>query len=97
MDMPRVTAVEHLGGRVLKITFSDHLVRELDLTEMLRGALESIDNDSVFGQVTVDPITKTLTWPTGVDLDPDVLTGEYPPASGPAPTVVAEYRLETSN
>ncbi len=94
--MPRVIDVEYLGGRVLKITFSDHLVRELDFTGTLDGVLASIDNDTVFGQVSVDPFGKTLTWPTGVDLDPDVLAGDQPPASGDGPRVQAEYRLETN-
>ncbi len=95
--MPRVIDVEYLGGRALKVTFSNHKVRELDFTAMLDGILRSIDDDNVFGQVTVDPITKTLTWPTGVDLDPDVLSGDQMPANGPGPTVLAEYRLEASN
>ncbi len=95
--MPRPTDIEHLGGRVLKVTFSDGLVRELDFTGTLVGVLAAIDDDTVFGQVTIDPISKTLTWPTGVDLDPDVLAGEQSPANGNSPQVLAEYRLEISN
>lgn len=94
--MRRVIDVEYLGGRVLKVTFSDYLVRELDFADTLQGVLSSIDDDTVFGQVTVDPVSRTLTWPTGVDLDPDVLVGDQTPATGNGPVVQAEYRLETN-
>lgn len=35
----RVTSVEHLGGRVLKLVFTDGLVRELDFEGALQGIL----------------------------------------------------------
>jgi len=96
MNESRVIAVEYLGDRSLKITFSDHQVRELDLSPMLVGVLQSIDNDDFFAQVCVNPETKTLAWPNGIDLDPDVLAGRHAPASGQQPTVLADYRLEAS-
>ncbi len=34
-------------------------------------------DDSLFAQVAVDPELGTITWPNGVDLDPDVLHGDY--------------------
>ncbi|MSY13900.1 MAG: DUF2442 domain-containing protein, partial [Actinobacteria bacterium] len=50
----RVTAVGHLGGRSLRIAFSDGLVRELDFEGVLDGLLSSIDNDETFAAVTVE-------------------------------------------
>lgn len=38
----RVAAVEHLGARLLRITFSDGLVRELDFANTLPGVLATI-------------------------------------------------------
>ena len=75
----RVTDVEHLGGRLLRVMFSDGLVRELDFADQLPGVLASIDNDASFAAVTVDPIAGTASWPNGIDLDPDVLHGDHSP------------------
>jgi hypothetical protein len=48
MDAARVTDVEHLGGRVLRVVFADGLVRELDFSGALPGVLSVIDDDAVF-------------------------------------------------
>ncbi|MGD9703802.1 MAG: DUF2442 domain-containing protein [Acidimicrobiia bacterium] len=94
MDAARVTDVEHLGGRVLRIVFADGLVRELDFAGALPGVLSAIDNDDVFPTVTVDSVARTISWPAGVDFDPDVLHGDQPPASGTGPKVLREYHSE---
>ncbi len=44
----RVTNVDHVGGRTLRVTFSDGLVRELDFAGALPGVLATIDHDEVF-------------------------------------------------
>jgi len=92
----RVTNVVFLGGRSLSITFSDGLVRELDFTGTLVGLLAELDDLGRFSTVGVDPITGTLCWPDGIDLDPDVLHGDAAPATAMAPRVIREYRLEQS-
>jgi Protein of unknown function (DUF2442) len=90
----RVTAVEHLVARLLRITFSDGLVRELDFAEAMPGVLGCIDDDEVFAGVAVDAIAGTICWPNGIDLDPDVLHGDHVAASDVQPRVVREYRLQ---
>lgn len=92
--LARVTAVRHLGARRLRVTFSDGLVRELDFARALPGELARIDDDGVFASVTVDDVAGTVSWPVGIDLDPDVLHGDREPASVPAPRVIREYRLQ---
>lgn len=93
----RVVAVEHLGGRRLRLTFSDGLVRELDLAGVLAGGgFESLDDEAVFRQVSIDPIAGTIRWPGGIDLDPDVLHGDFKPATGRGPTVLREYQLRAT-
>ncbi len=92
--MARVVEVEHLGDRVLRVVFSDGLVRELDFAGALPGILASIDDDSVFATVDVDQIAGTVCWPNGIDLDPDVLHGDRTPASAQRVRVVREYRLQ---
>jgi hypothetical protein len=92
--LARVTAVEHLGARLLRVTFSDGLVRELDLADALPGVLATIDDDAAFAEVTVDSVAGTICWPNGIDLDPDVLHGDHASASVVQPRVVREYRLQ---
>ena len=83
-----------MGGLQLRLTFSDGLVRELDLGPLLRGGVfDELREPEVFARVKVDEVAGTITWPNGVDLDPDVLHGDHPPASGKAATLVREYRL----
>lgn len=94
MDAARVIEVEHLGGRVLRVVFSDGLVRELDFAGALPGVLAIIDDDDVFPNVTVDAVARTVTWPEGVDFDPDVLHGDQAPASGTGPKLLREHHRE---
>lgn len=96
MQPARVTSVEHLGGRVLRLAFSDGLVRELDFTGTLTGVLATIDDDAVFGSVQVDPVALTICWPGGIDLDPDVLHGDHMPASGANARLIREFRQQAA-
>ncbi|MBS1847932.1 MAG: DUF2442 domain-containing protein [Actinobacteria bacterium] len=92
-DLVRVASVEFLGARVLRVEFSDGLVRELDFAAALPGIFSTIDNDELFGQALVDETARTVAWPNGLDLDPEVLHGDVAPASGVAPRVVREFHL----
>ncbi len=92
--LARVTAVEHLGVRALRVTFSDGIVRELDFTDKLPGLLPSIDNDEAFSHAAVDPVAGPVCWPNGIDLDPDVLHGDQAAAPALQPRLVSEYRLQ---
>lgn len=93
--LARVREVEVIGNRSLRITFTDDLVRELDLASILTGVLAALDSDDAFAAVRVDAVAGTVCWPGGVDLDPDVLHGDRPAAS-PAgtPRLIRQYRLE---
>ena len=95
--LARVTAVEHLGACLLRVTFSDGLVRELDFTDALPGVFATIDEDEVFAGVAVDSVAGTICWPNGIDLDPDVLHGDDASASAIQPRVVREYRLQQTS
>lgn len=98
MERPaRIVAVEHLGGFALRLTFSDDLVRELDFAGVLRGGVFTpLEDPSAFAAVYVDEESGTIAWPSGVDLDPDVLHGDHEPASGGAPRVLREYQVHTT-
>ena len=77
---PRVTEVEPLKGFVLRLTFTDGLVREVDLSDDLWGPMaEPLKDPGYFARVRVDPELGTVVWPNGYDLDPDVLHGDFEP------------------
>jgi hypothetical protein len=76
--LPRVTAVEPLAGFVLRLTFTDGLVREVDLSGDLWAPMaEPLQDPDYFARVRVDPELGTVVWPNGYDLDPDVLHGDF--------------------
>jgi Protein of unknown function (DUF2442) len=75
---PRVTEVEPLTGFMLRLTFTDGLVREVDLSKDLWGPMaEPLQDPGYFARVRVDPELGTVVWPNGYDLDPDVLHGDF--------------------
>jgi Protein of unknown function (DUF2442) len=70
-----VTDVQVLGRCRLRLTFSGSLVGDVDLSHLHRrgGVFESLRDPENFAQVRVDPEIGTITWPSGVDLAPEVL------------------------
>ncbi|MGI8663239.1 MAG: DUF2442 domain-containing protein [Acidimicrobiales bacterium] len=90
----RIVAVEHLGGRSLRLSFDDGVVRDLDFEPMLHGgSLDQLRDVEIFAQAYLDEVAGTVAWPEGFDFDPDVLHGDFQPATGPGPTVLAERHL----
>jgi hypothetical protein len=80
--LARIIAVEPLDGFRLRLTFTDGLMREVDLSGDLWGPMaEPLQDPAYFRQVRVDPELGTVVWPNGYDLDPDVLHGDFAPAS----------------
>ena len=57
------------------------------------GVFVELEDEDTFAQVAVDEVAGTLCWPNGIDLDPDVLHGDFEPATGTAPKVLREYHL----
>jgi hypothetical protein len=83
-----ITNVEPLAERWVRLSFADGAVHEVDLSGLLQagGPLAPIRDDrAAFEAVAVDPESGTIAWPGNVDLDPDVLRGDQPPASAPPP------------
>lgn len=82
--LARITAVEPLDGFRLRLTFTDGLIREVDLSGDLWGPMaEPLQDLDYFRRVRVDPELGTVVWPNGFDLDPDVLHGDHEPVGRP--------------
>lgn len=81
--LPRVVTVEVPRDFVLRVSFDDGLIREVDLQTRLWGPVfEPLLRDpALFRQVFVDHELGTVAWPNGADLDPDVLHGDFEPAA----------------
>jgi len=78
--MVAVTEAEPLEGHQLRLRFDDGSERVVDLTEVLWGEMgEPLRDPEYFRLVRVDPELRTVVWPNGFDLDPDVLHGDSDP------------------
>jgi len=80
--VPHVKGVEVPRPHVLRLSFDDGLVRELELIVGRHSGtmFEPLDDPDFFAQVRVDAESRTVVWPNGLDLDPAVLRGDYEPA-----------------
>ena len=81
--MIRIKSVEVLDGFRVRLGFTDGTQGEVDLRPYLRGPVfEPLTRDRrAFEAVYVDPEAKTIAWPNGADMDPDVLYDLTHPAT----------------
>lgn len=69
-----LTKASHVRDYLLEVEFSDGSIREVDLENELHGPVfEPLRDVAVFGEVYLDPETRTVTWPNGADLAPEFL------------------------
>jgi hypothetical protein len=84
-ELIKVRNVEPLQGHGIRPSFSDGVVKDVDVSGLLdaAGVFAPIrDSRALFEQVRVNPETQTVGWQREIDFDPDVLYGRYEPASG---------------
>ena len=74
-----ITDVEVLHDHVVRVRFADGVERTVDLDPYLHGLVfaEIREDSAQFAAVTVDPDARTIVWPNGADLAPDVLYGGH--------------------
>ncbi|MFN3218503.1 MAG: DUF2442 domain-containing protein [Acidimicrobiales bacterium] len=96
MALVRVREVDVIGKRVLRVVFSDGLVRELDFAPCTAGVFRALLDDATFNAVAVDGVAGTIGFPGGIDFDPDVLHGDAESAAVQQPVLVRQYGLERS-
>jgi hypothetical protein len=69
-----VIEVRLTKGYELRVTFSDGVVKEVDLVGELHGEIfEPLKDPEVFKQVRVNTETNTIEWPNGADFAPEFL------------------------
>lgn len=73
-------AVTPLEPPVVRVEFSDGLIREIDCGFLLHGSLgEPLKDPDYFRQVRVDDDLRTIVWPNGLDPAPELLHGDFAP------------------
>ena len=70
-----IVEVRPVGGYRLYLRFDDGCSGEVDVSSLVsfRGVFEPLRDAAAFRQVRVDRELGTVVWPSGADLDPDVL------------------------
>lgn len=73
-----VVRVECLDSYRLRVAFEDGVEGVVDLEDLVPfvGVFAALRDKAIFGQAYVDQELGTVCWPTGADLDPDVLYAE---------------------
>src|SRR2546427_4693388 len=81
---PEVVGVAVVRPHVMRLLFSDGVVRDVQFFpgEATGSLLGPLDDPEYFAQVRVDHEARTVVWPNGLDLAPEVLHGDYEPTEG---------------
>lgn len=77
--IPCVVGVAVIRPHVLRLLFGDGVVRDVQYVpgEARGSLLEPLNDPEYFAQVRVDADLRTVVWPNGLDLAPEVLHGDY--------------------
>jgi len=85
---PNVASVSPLEPYVIRVFFEGGEVRDVDIEPLLGGEVfRPLRDREEFLRVRVDEQTRAVAWPSGADLDPDVIYGIAAPARQPAARV----------
>jgi hypothetical protein len=81
---PAVVGVAVILPHVMRLLFDDGVVRDVRYVpgEARGSLLVPLDDPAYFAQVRVDAQARTVTWPNGLDLAPEVLHGDHEPGDG---------------
>ena len=78
---------------VVRVVFVDGEVRDVDIEPLLDGPVFGpLRERGLFEQVAVDEVGDTISWPTGADLDPDVIYGTAPAGWEPPMRITTPQR-----
>lgn len=81
---PAVVGVAVIRPYVMRLLFDDGVVRDVKYVpgEAHGSLLVPLDEPAYFAQVHVDAEARTVIWPNGLDLAPEVLYGDHEPDHG---------------
>ena len=69
-----VVNYELMDAYVINVTFNDGKSQIIDFKPVLYGEMwGALRELTLFKQVEIDPVARTLTWPNGADFDPETL------------------------
>ncbi len=72
-----IVAVEVIGEHELRLTFKDGTVGDVAFEESeWQGVAEPLAEPAFFAQVRIDPEIRTVVWPNGYDMAPELLYEE---------------------
>lgn len=72
--MVRVTAVKALEPYRIWMRFNDGVEGTVDLSPLIgKGVFQALADPEEFATALVDPATRTVAWPNGIDLCPGAL------------------------
>lgn len=79
---PEITSVVPLAPYVIRVTFEDGEVRDVDIEPLLeKGVFTRLRDPERFAEAHLDVESGVPAWPGGIDLDKEVIYGLYPSAS----------------
>ena len=78
---PAVVGVAVIQPHMLRLLFDDGVVRDVKYVpgEARGSLLEPLSDPAYFALVSVDSESRTIVWPNGLDLAPEVLHGDHRP------------------
>ena len=78
---PAVVGVAVVRPHVMRLLFDDGVIRDVAYVpgEAQGSLLQPLDDPAYFAQVRVDAEARTVVWPNGLDLAPEVLHGDFVP------------------
>lgn len=82
--IPGVVGVAVIRPHVMRLLFDDGVVRDLRYVpgEAYGSLVLPLADPAYFAQVRVDDEARTVVWPNGLDLAPEVLHGDHEPDLG---------------
>ena len=91
---PDITSVTPLAPYVVRVTFADGEVRDVDIEPLLsKGVFGTLRDPARFAEAHLDPESGVPAWPSGIDLDAEVIYGLHEAAGEPRARISTPQRV----
>ena len=91
---PEIASVVALEPYVIRVTFEDGEVRDVDIEPILDGPVFGpLRDPAKFAEAHLHPEHGVPAWPGDVDLDKEVIYGLYPAAGSPSARISTPQRV----